>query len=80
MVNGASHIEVDRKKAQLFAELTTLAKTKDKYNDKLSYWLHPTEIRATDRIPKGHLELVPATDLKNVTSKRGPGGHRYHCW
>lgn len=70
-VAGSEHLRADRLKAQLLESLFEMTEAVDG-SAQLSFFLFPSEVRASLSIPKGKLELVPTTDLKSISCRKGP--------
>jgi hypothetical protein len=73
MVVASSRFAADELKAMAFIAIAEKAKAADAKNVPLTFCINPAEVRTTGQVPKGKLELVPATMINNMTNKKPVG-------
>lgn len=65
----SEHLRLEGQKCLVFHALVSHASVSESMSSKLAFCLFPTELRVTEAIPKGKLELTPVTDLKLIHRK-----------
>lgn len=70
---ASSHFDIERQKCIAFQALTDFETASSEKLKQLAFMLNPAELRARVHIPKGKLELAPATDFRCICSKAIPG-------
>ena len=71
-VVGSEHVRLERQRAVVFE---ALARATDDQSSPLGFFIHPSEVRTTEKVAKGKLCLVPFTDLKGIHTKKTPGSN-----
>ena len=73
MVVASTRFAPDELKATAFISIAEKAKAADAKKVPLAFCINPAEVRTTGQVPKGKLELVPATMINNMTNKKPVG-------
>ena len=69
--HDSTHYQMELLRARAFQGLMDITAGMDKSSE-LIFSLYPSEVRAAKAFAKGSLHLVPATDLKGISGRKGP--------
>lgn len=68
----SEHIRLERQRAALFNIMVDMANEREA-KFQVAFCVSPSEARVLHLVPKGKLELIPATDLKAISTKPSAG-------